>query len=623
MVNTLSNGIPITPTTKPTVLDGAQLCFNKAHFNREDFNVDRFVNLARRRATLDQIHNDLRTYLRFLQNSMINLINDDYADFVNLSSTLAVLKDSIDKISSNAESSWTSFSASTEEIQKAAQFVQQKCSTLSSNQRDQIMIRNKIFLLNSVERLSKSLRQRPSALSSWFSKLINQCWQKRSQRQLQFHRDATLASYSIAQLDFAVVEVSTNVIDQQIICETGPKDVLLQNLFTQIIKLREKWLALLNKQSQLRPDIEAFLDSCLLTYCVSFLEERFGSVLVPSDNRLFHKCFCATIKFVQNWPSKNCEAMLKSLKNKFNTIVYFKMETQQYLTEIKAHSKPAEFTYTLNETAKDGCICSMSSSILVAIEKVFSDEIYLASIIDKLWDFTLKCLSNYVDWIKSLNLHFVEESDKEENNEKKSVEQWLALVALVWDIASFNSKLLKLCSGVVWKRLQETGAEITPFEECLAAFTTEIDDRTNESIESIAKLLLAKMTKELTAVSDIPRQYRWTRKPAPTCFSSYLQSAFSVCEVFSTESSKIGWTGQQVSVVLKKVLDSVEQTGSSLQRFKKKMLNENQTDSGDSDEAKIRKQLVYDTDFVKQRVEEHGLDLERLNLLQKRAQEAQ
>lgn len=80
-----------------------ELCFNKAHFNRQDFDVDRFVSLARRRASLEKIQQDLRSYLRYLQNSMVELINDDYADFVNLSSNLAALKESIQKISLNFE----------------------------------------------------------------------------------------------------------------------------------------------------------------------------------------------------------------------------------------------------------------------------------------------------------------------------------------------------------------------------------------------------------------------------------------------------------------------------------------------------------------------------------------
>lgn len=78
-----------------------KFCFDQQLFSRPDFTVEKFINLNRRRATLDQLQNDLRAYLRHTQNSMIELINDDYADFVNLSSNLAGLKENIDKVSTD------------------------------------------------------------------------------------------------------------------------------------------------------------------------------------------------------------------------------------------------------------------------------------------------------------------------------------------------------------------------------------------------------------------------------------------------------------------------------------------------------------------------------------------
>jgi hypothetical protein len=78
-----------------------RFAFERAQFGREDFTVQRFIYLAGKRSNLEQIHADLRAYLRELQNSMVGLINDDYADFVNLSSRLAALRDSIDKVSSD------------------------------------------------------------------------------------------------------------------------------------------------------------------------------------------------------------------------------------------------------------------------------------------------------------------------------------------------------------------------------------------------------------------------------------------------------------------------------------------------------------------------------------------
>lgn len=65
--------------------------------------MERFLNLARRRASLQQIHSDLRVYLKIVQNSMIELINDDYADFVNLSSNLVGLKEAVDKLTKDIE----------------------------------------------------------------------------------------------------------------------------------------------------------------------------------------------------------------------------------------------------------------------------------------------------------------------------------------------------------------------------------------------------------------------------------------------------------------------------------------------------------------------------------------
>lgn len=43
---------------------------------------------CRRHVPLETLRDDLAVYMKVLQNSMIELINKDYADFVNLSSNL-------------------------------------------------------------------------------------------------------------------------------------------------------------------------------------------------------------------------------------------------------------------------------------------------------------------------------------------------------------------------------------------------------------------------------------------------------------------------------------------------------------------------------------------------------
>lgn len=66
----------------------ASLCFDKDEFMKDDFNVDQFVLECRRRVQLEDFRDDLSVYLKILRSAMIELINKDYADFVNLSSNL-------------------------------------------------------------------------------------------------------------------------------------------------------------------------------------------------------------------------------------------------------------------------------------------------------------------------------------------------------------------------------------------------------------------------------------------------------------------------------------------------------------------------------------------------------
>jgi hypothetical protein len=57
--------------------------------------VDGFVNHFRTVTSLEQLREDLGIYLKLLRSALIELINKDYADFLNLSSTLIGMDKSI------------------------------------------------------------------------------------------------------------------------------------------------------------------------------------------------------------------------------------------------------------------------------------------------------------------------------------------------------------------------------------------------------------------------------------------------------------------------------------------------------------------------------------------------
>lgn len=57
------------------------------HF-QADFDVDHFVSDCRKRVQLEELREDLELYYKLLKTAMVELINKDYADFVNLSTNL-------------------------------------------------------------------------------------------------------------------------------------------------------------------------------------------------------------------------------------------------------------------------------------------------------------------------------------------------------------------------------------------------------------------------------------------------------------------------------------------------------------------------------------------------------
>ncbi|EDV30329.1 uncharacterized protein Dana_GF23234 [Drosophila ananassae] len=88
---------------KPVHLPGStstaeKLCFDKNEFMKANFSVDEFLHKNRNAPSLEQLRDNLGLYLKGLRAAMIDLINEDYADFVNLSANLVGLDQSIETI---------------------------------------------------------------------------------------------------------------------------------------------------------------------------------------------------------------------------------------------------------------------------------------------------------------------------------------------------------------------------------------------------------------------------------------------------------------------------------------------------------------------------------------------
>ncbi|XP_043932010.1 conserved oligomeric Golgi complex subunit 2 [Protopterus annectens] len=75
------------------------LCFDKDEFMKENFDVDHFVSDCRKRVQLEELRDDLELYYKLLKTAMVELINKDYADFVNLSTNLVGMDKALNQLS--------------------------------------------------------------------------------------------------------------------------------------------------------------------------------------------------------------------------------------------------------------------------------------------------------------------------------------------------------------------------------------------------------------------------------------------------------------------------------------------------------------------------------------------
>ncbi|KAK4469589.1 hypothetical protein MN116_007126 [Schistosoma mekongi] len=139
---------------------GLTFCFDRESFLNNDFNSDDFIlEHYCRGISLEKLRDDLLQYSNILKSSLIELINQDYADFVSLSTNLVGLDKSIDTITTPLKQLQSYVSSVLEELQSTDQELSTKLKSLQhiKNEKDYA---NSLFTLGAcVSRLERWLTQ--------------------------------------------------------------------------------------------------------------------------------------------------------------------------------------------------------------------------------------------------------------------------------------------------------------------------------------------------------------------------------------------------------------------------------------------------------------------------------
>uniref|UniRef100_A0A8D0AQI7 Conserved oligomeric Golgi complex subunit 2 n=1 Tax=Sander lucioperca TaxID=283035 RepID=A0A8D0AQI7_SANLU len=142
------------------------LCFDKDVFMKDDFDVDQFVSGCRKQVQLEEMREDLELYYKLLKTAMVELINKDYADFVNLSTNLVGMDKALNQLSvplGQLREEVMSLRSCVSEVIKA---IDNQLTKQEDLQKKKVCVLRLIQVVSSVEKIEKILHSQSSKESS-------------------------------------------------------------------------------------------------------------------------------------------------------------------------------------------------------------------------------------------------------------------------------------------------------------------------------------------------------------------------------------------------------------------------------------------------------------------------
>lgn len=169
------------------------LCFDKDEFMKEDFDVDHFVSDCRKRVQLEALRDDLELYYKLLKTAMVELINKDYADFVNLSTNLVGMDKALSQLSVPLGQLREEVLSLRSSVSEGIRAVDERLSKQEDIRKKKICVLRLIQVIRSVEKIEKILNSQhskeTSALEASSPLLTGQILERIATEfnQLQFH----------------------------------------------------------------------------------------------------------------------------------------------------------------------------------------------------------------------------------------------------------------------------------------------------------------------------------------------------------------------------------------------------------------------------------------------------
>ncbi|XP_044276670.1 conserved oligomeric Golgi complex subunit 2 isoform X3 [Varanus komodoensis] len=615
------------------------LCFDKDEFMKPDFDVDHFVSECRKRVQLEELRDDLELYYKLLKTAMVELINKDYADFVNLSTNLVGMDKALNQLSVPLGQLREEVMSLKSCVSEGIQAIDERLAKQEDIRRRKMCVLRLIQVIKSVEKIEKILhsQKETSSLEGSSPLLTGQILERIATEfnQLQFHAVQSKGMPLLDKLKPRIVGI-TGMLQQSL------EGLLLEGLQASNIDIIRHCLRTYATIDKTR-DAEALVGEVLVK---PYIDEVIIEEYVQSHPNGLQTMYSKLLEFVP----LHCR-LLREVTG--GGISRFR--------EI-AGAFEASLSDDLGEAPAGSPYCLLATHMAwTSLQKCWSAQIFLPLLAHRLWKLSLQIVARYSFFINELLLRPISnESSKDHKKLLTSINKESVLnPSSVEEQRNDSSPDPQSLPSISTTQLMLVAADLDHLQEWLPELMEIIKPKlatvgfmnidcisgaledSKDSLLGCWPALNSKIIQDLSdscfsclkSAVEIPRLYRRTNKEVPTKALPYVDAAVKPFYQLKNEykdtlkpaiieqwlEGALSTSTQKYFETVSDILSSVKKMEESLKRLKqaRKTVTANSTfpNGGMSDDNKIRLQLALDVEYFGIQMQKMGLQLSNIKSL--------
>ena len=357
----------------------------------------------------------------------------------------------------------------------------------------------------------------------------------------------TLDQCAIAE-DIFRKEVSSymfNVISEKNL-QNHPNNLAgLYNQILDFVSLKMKNLLSLTRGTSLKIKGYNFLFNSFWSAIEEMLETNLSSIFAPGDPQKFHQKYKCTLEFLTRIEMIIDDAELVTkfhqhpqflkFQNRWNLPVYFQIRFQEIATGLEKICEIDWATMLSPSYESNQMQVKVFVEVISCVAKCWMDGIYLDQLFHKFFKLTFQLIARGLHWIQEV-LQLTNEKFEHPNIDLQSF-----YTILHRDIGTFILKLPQI-EQLITQKLSENSSlqyklEVASIQKCFDSPRESLVELQKSIETQIVAKLMTTCIKSIKNVQDIPRLFRKTNRDVPAKHLPYVDQIIQPIEEFLKTSS--------------------------------------------------------------------------------------